>query len=290
MGVEFKMGTLLGAILLLSINQALSLSCGGEPGSYPCETPVCCPSGELTLDSSGACQICAKGLHETCGGPWNIKGACARDLNCLRTCYCSASVKTKNRPETFETKDCIFPFNYKGKTYAKCTTDGTTNGKAWCATEIDDSGTVIEGKWGDCDDSCFENEQSCHENDFINEAGRCIRRNEIEPKLQLQIVRYKIDENEAFENNETNVCLEPRSQQKCECALTKIYGQAGEACEVLDSGTVGFCFLNNVQDIQNPTKNCYSDVDWNASAGKFYSKEACYDYVAIEPPPPPDYY
>ena len=52
---------------------------------------------------------------------------------------------------------------------------------------------------------------------------------------------------------------------------------------------LGFCFLDNVQDPQNPSENCYEDVQWNKSVGKFYSKEACFDYVAVEPPPS-DYY
>ena len=47
--------------------------------------------------------------------------------------------------------------------------------------------------------------------------------------------------------------------------------------------------MDNVQNPQNPTENCYNDVQWNKSVGKFYSKEACADYVAVEPPPP-DYY
>ena len=54
-----------------------------------------------------------------------------------------------------ENKPCIFPFKYKGKFYASCTKADTTNGKAWCATEVDDSGTVIDQKWGDCNDDCF---------------------------------------------------------------------------------------------------------------------------------------
>lgn len=47
--------------------------------------------------------------------------------------------------------------------------------------------------------------------------------------------------------------------------------------------------MDNVQNPQNPTENCYDDVQWNRSVGKFYSIDACSDYVAVEPPPP-DYY
>jgi len=138
-----------------------------------------------------------------------------------------------------ENKQCIFPFKYKGKFYASCTKADTTNGKAWCATEVDDSGTVIDQKWGDCNDDCFTNEakEECQKTDFFNEAGRCIKRYDVESDLQLQIVRYKIDENYGYEtNNDTRICSgQPRIAEKCECNLTKLYGQTGEACEVLPS-------------------------------------------------------
>ena len=135
-----------------------------------------------------------------------------------------------------ETKDCIFPFKFKGKTYASCTKDHTVNGKAWCATEVDSTGTVIEQKWGDCDSSCEESNQFCEQNDFFNENGRCIQRYKVEPQLQVQVVRYKIDENFGQDNNATNKCLGARSAKKCECKLTKIYDQLGEACESLGPG------------------------------------------------------
>ena len=37
---------------------------------------------------------------------------------------------------------CAFPFQYKGKTYTKCTQDD--NDKLWCGTTKDSS------KWGEC--------------------------------------------------------------------------------------------------------------------------------------------
>ena len=65
---------------------------------------------------------------------------------------CSTTVRTNNG---IESKDCVFPFKFKGKTYASCTKDHTTNDKAWCATEVDSSGNVVDSKWGDCDADCF---------------------------------------------------------------------------------------------------------------------------------------
>jgi len=346
--VEISMGTLLVAVVLLSINQALSDS-PIECGSFPCENPTCCKSGELTTDINGCCQECAKGLLETCGGPFGRDGNCARDLNCLRTCPCSTSVKKRNRfvttPCVFPfkykgkfyascTKDhttngkawcatkvdnqgnaiegswgdcnndcfkvssctttvnrrnrkCILPFSYKGSTYSSCTTDHTTNGKAWCATKVDNQGNVVEGSWGDCNDDCFSrsNQNYCDDSDFFNEVGRCIRRYEVEPDLQRQVVRYKIDENYGYDNNQIRTCGGRGNNKKCECNLNTNYGQSGENCEQLPGGSLAYCFLENIQNPSNPRQNCYSDVEFNSSVGKFYSKEACYDYIAVEPPP-----
>ena len=89
-----------------------------------------------------------------------------------------------------------------GKTYASCTKDHTVDGKAWCATEVDSSGTVVAHKWGNCDSSCEES--ICQ--DFSYKNGRCIQRHIVEPQLQLQVVRYKIDENYGRDNNATNKC------------------------------------------------------------------------------------
>ena len=89
-----------------------------------------------------------------------------------------------------------------GKTYASCTKDHTVDGKAWCATEVDSSGTVVDYKWGNCDSSCEDS--ICHGFSFRN--GRCIQRHIVEPQLQLQVVRYKIDENHGRDNNATNKC------------------------------------------------------------------------------------
>ena len=49
---------------------------------------------------------------------------------------------------------CKFPFIFASQRYDKCTSDGGV-GAFWCATEINsDSGEMIHGKWGICDDYC----------------------------------------------------------------------------------------------------------------------------------------
>ena len=143
---------------------------------------------------------------------------------------CFTEVRTYNGVES---KDCIFPFKFKGKTYASCTKDHTTNNKVWCATKVDSIGTVIDGKWGDCDSSCSEADSNeyCQQSEFFYENGRCIKRSVVEPELQLQINLYKIDDNYGQDNNATTKCFEPISAKKCICNLTKINGQFGEACE-----------------------------------------------------------
>ena len=38
--------------------------------------------------------------------------------------------------KTKRLKDCQFPFIYKDKAYYGCTTEGSTDGRAWCSTEV----------------------------------------------------------------------------------------------------------------------------------------------------------
>ena len=44
----------------------------------------------------------------------------------------------------------MFPFTYRGVTYKTCTTAESDNNKAWCATEVDSEGVVVNNKWQDC--------------------------------------------------------------------------------------------------------------------------------------------
>ena len=68
------------------------------------------------------------------------------DRNLGRSCVIS-TVQT----ETKDSRRCVFPFEYKGKVYLKCTSDHSSNNREWCGTEVKASGEVVDGKWGDCD-------------------------------------------------------------------------------------------------------------------------------------------
>ena len=53
---------------------------------YYLQTPVCCESGQYTLDACGCCLTCAKDDGQKCGGPFRVEGRCAGGLRCLRKC------------------------------------------------------------------------------------------------------------------------------------------------------------------------------------------------------------
>jgi hypothetical protein len=51
---------------------------------------------------------------------------------------------------------CIFPFKFRGKVFFDCTNETDPDGKSWCSTKLDDSGTHVGkgGYWGYCGDRC----------------------------------------------------------------------------------------------------------------------------------------
>lgn len=52
---------------------------------------------------------------------------------------------------TVENKDCAFPFIYRNKRYAGCTSDSDINDKLWCSTKTDQAGRHAgETNWGYC--------------------------------------------------------------------------------------------------------------------------------------------
>ena len=48
---------------------------------------------------------------------------------------------------------CEFPFTFGGMTYEKCTNIGGLDA-FWCATEVDNSGKMLHGRYGVCEDNC----------------------------------------------------------------------------------------------------------------------------------------
>jgi len=85
-------------------------------------------------------------FHASLGG-WTIAGSNDVNVNCLNKQDC----QTVSGPDTH--KSCKFPFVYQEQIFYTCTT--VDNGhQPWCATEVNDEGHHIIGKWGICSNSC----------------------------------------------------------------------------------------------------------------------------------------
>ena len=55
----------------------------------------------------------------------------------------------KNAPD--HNKDCVFPFQYQGKEYVKCTSADTCKGCFWCGTQYN---VTSDAGWGVCAKTC----------------------------------------------------------------------------------------------------------------------------------------
>mmetsp|Transcript_87522 Transcript_87522/g.203594 ORF Transcript_87522/g.203594 Transcript_87522/m.203594 type:complete len:712 (-) Transcript_87522:444-2579(-) len=72
---------------------------------------------------------------------------------------------------------CVFPFKYKDITYEGCTPVDRTFGGLWCATEVDGSSHLVEGKWGECTwtPQCMGKDSPCTTTGDQGNAGKeCI--------------------------------------------------------------------------------------------------------------------
>merc|ERR1711936_813148 len=56
-----------------------------------------------------------------------------------------------NSCNTQSGSSCVFPFKYKGVEYTQCSY--AESPVPWCATMTDSQGTVVTGRWGDCQTS-----------------------------------------------------------------------------------------------------------------------------------------
>ena len=62
----------------------------------------------------------------------------------LPACKTDDTAKDKN-------KFCQFPFKYHGTLHSQCITEGSDDGRAWCATAVNKRRRRLKGKWGNCD-------------------------------------------------------------------------------------------------------------------------------------------
>ena len=68
---------------------------------------------------------------------------------------------TTDEPASFvKNAPCIFPWKIGDQTYDSCTTDDDPDGRLWCATKLDASGTLIDRQWGYCPEECRKKEES----------------------------------------------------------------------------------------------------------------------------------
>ena len=102
--------------------------------------------------------------HKTVNG----KAWCASEVDHdgIAQCYqkencddCSSSYPRVEPPSSISTdinnRLCIFPFKYDGFEFNQCTTHKSVNGKAWCASEVDDYANAQCHQKENCDDCSF---------------------------------------------------------------------------------------------------------------------------------------
>ncbi len=72
-----------------------------------------------------------------------------------------------------EVQPCIFPFNYLGQTFNKCTILRDQDDKSWCSTKVDEDGNHDDsgGYWGHCGQDCVEKDQSVLKSEFSMSEG-----------------------------------------------------------------------------------------------------------------------
>jgi len=250
-------------LLILAVCATLAYGLSCSCGTSPCQTPVCCESGQYTLDACGCCLTCAKDDGQKCGGPFRTQGTCAGGLRCLRKCECKSTIGN----------DCIFPFKFKGKSYNKCTTAGSDNGAPWCATEVDESGEVIRNKWEDCEEGCPGTDFECNEGFLFNVDGECVNGTSapaVLGQLQRGPLAVSLDDIPSETNQKTApfcpIGKTAKDVRSCKCTkeptVKGLDGNPKGGCvpPLADVGIedleYGWCYLENVENPEDPTDNC----------------------------------
>jgi len=194
----------------------------------------------------------------------------------------------------------VFPFSYKGVTYKTCTTTGSENTAAWCATQVDDAGEVVRNTWQDCQDGCPGTNIECNEGVLFNVEGECINGTsapDILKRIQAGPLKVILDD----APSETSVRVAPicpvgrtsEEMKGCKCTddqVTKgLDGNPRGGCvpPLTDHGVAelenGWCFLDNVQDPTNPTDHCFADTQFSVADGRFWSNQACNVVKSVAP-------
>ena len=55
---------------------------------------------------------------------------------------------------------CQFPWKLGDQTYDSCTSDEDPEDRLWCATKLDESGSIVDGNWGYCSNECNQEKDS----------------------------------------------------------------------------------------------------------------------------------
>jgi len=265
----------------------------GKCNDKPCEIPTCCEGGQYTHDACGCCPVCARSAEKRCGGFAGTSGTCAKELKCLRSCECATL------PSVTDDKkhNCIFPFTYKDTKYEACTTSHQDIGDSWCAYEVDENGVAIDGKWGECNLACpIEGDlegAKCNETTLDTLTGICVDEAG-ETKLNEEKPAYAFRFDAGAEDTEpANVCKTEVEASRCRCATSvsgEPVGQKAGCTQTTNAvegsePAYGWCFLENIEDPTDATKNCFPDALWSFTHGRFWSHRACVPDDVKEPEP-----
>jgi len=177
--------------------------------------------------------------------------------------------------------------------YNNCTTVESSNGAAWCATEVDSEGTVLENKWQDCDEGCPGTDFTCNDGFLFNVEGTCVNGSEAGSRLRSiqrsNLVASLDDIPSESSQKPAPFCDDSRSTADVKCRCTKeatlrgVDGNPHGGCVPprddvgISDLEFGWCFLENIVDPENPTTDCYDDVQWSEVDGRFWSNVACFE-------------
>ena len=148
---------------------------GSKKKNAPCQFPFTLNDKTFDactdlLDPDGrfwcSTKVDSSGKHTQ--GNW---GYCSED--CFPSTTTTTTTTTTEKPTCLTTNEsgspvknapCLFPWNFGDQTFDSCTTVEDPDGRHWCATKLDQSGTFIDEQWGYCPEECIKKEEPTHSN------------------------------------------------------------------------------------------------------------------------------